>query len=1165
MTKININGREFEAYPGQTILEVAREHGIAIPTLCYDDRLKIYGGCGLCVVESQAGGRLLRACATQVSPGMIIFTDSPRVRAARKMTLEFLLSDHIGDCQGPCTRVCPAHTDVQGYVGLIANGQYREAVRLLKERLPIPASIGRVCPHPCETACRRQLIEEPIAIANLKYFVADADLLGANPYIPEIKPATGKKAAVVGAGPAGLTAAFYLARDGHQVEVFDAMPRGGGMLRYGIPEYRLPKAIVDKEIDLISRMGVKFTFNTRIGSDISLDYLTREYDAVFLGIGAWQSSAMRCKGEDLPGVLGGIDFLRQVAMNGEVEIGDRVAVVGGGNTAMDAARTAVRLGASEVMVLYRRTRAEMPAEDIEILEAEEEGVIFKYLVAPLEVTDENGRAAAIRLQVMELGAPDASGRRSPVPVEGAEETIPVDTIISAIGQAVKPEGLEGVALSRWGSLAVDEATMATSVAGVFAGGDGVTGPGIAIEAVAQGRKAALAMNLYLRGLDLAITEPYLVEQTDLSPEDFADVSQQARTLMPHLKPVQRRDNFKEVNLGLAELEAQNEARRCLECGCKDYFECQLIAYANQYEVQPARLAGDKRREKVSDDHPFIRRNSEKCILCGLCIRICSEVMGVTALGLVGRGFESSVQPEFTLPLKDSGCISCGQCVSVCPTGALLENDPIIKNLPMELSETNTVCYFCSVGCEQRVQTRGSMLVRVLPGKGDLLCRKGRFAFEFASQERVSAPLLRKDGVLSESSWEEALKEAAEKAQSIRSRHSGDSLAMFISPEYSSQEARAAVQTAREGLGTGHIASFTPDAGRALEAVFGESGSTSRFEELKATDLIVMVGSFKENPIAAVKIREAAGDGAALVILSPEPTLADAEAVLKLNNYVSTSFLRQVLAATIEPGLEREALAEKACGLEELLDWLQGVEAGADAARLARIYAAKRNAIIIIDGSSVSPAAVQLLADLALLGGKIASPRNGMIVVGEGANHNGLWLNGVRSDAEQLVKNLEQGDIKGVFILGEDPVGAGVIPASVLEQAELSVVLTPYLTSTARAADIVLPGSTGFESDGDMILADWTRKRLNASQNPSGGLINRQVLEKLAGLLEVHLTESSAKRAGQELGVRYQEGFARADRRARFIIPEEAPLFVDAVETDFSLRGFNAKLVKEGLK
>jgi formate dehydrogenase major subunit len=281
MTKININGREFEAYPGQTILEVAREHGIAIPTLCYDDRLKIYGGCGLCVVESQAGGRLLRACATQVSPGMIIFTDSPRVRAARKMTLEFLLSDHIGDCQGPCTRVCPAHTDVQGYVGLIANGQYREAVRLLKERLPIPASIGRVCPHPCETACRRQLIEEPIAIANLKYFVADADLLGANPYIPEIKPATGKKAAVVGAGPAGLTAAFYLARDGHQVEVFDAMPRGGGMLRYGIPEYRLPKAIVDKEIDLISRMGVKFTFNTRIGSDISLDYLTREYDAVF--------------------------------------------------------------------------------------------------------------------------------------------------------------------------------------------------------------------------------------------------------------------------------------------------------------------------------------------------------------------------------------------------------------------------------------------------------------------------------------------------------------------------------------------------------------------------------------------------------------------------------------------------------------------------------------------------------------------------------------------------------------------------------------------------------------------------------------------------------------------------------------------------------------------
>ncbi|MEN6391722.1 MAG: FAD-dependent oxidoreductase [Syntrophomonas sp.] len=1165
MIKINIDGREFEAYSGQTILEVAREHGIEIPTLCYDDRLKIYGGCGLCVVESQAGGRLLRACATQVSPGMIIFTNSPRVISARKMTLEFLLSDHIGDCQGPCTRACPAHTDVQGYVGLIANGEYREAVRLLKERLPIPASIGRVCPHPCETACRRQLVEEPIAIANLKYFVADADLLGPDPYIPEIKPATGKKAAVVGAGPAGLTAAFYLARDGHQVEVFDAMPRGGGMLRYGIPEYRLPKDIVDREIDLISRMGVKFTFNTRIGSDVSLDYLIQEYDAVFLGIGAWQSSAMRCKGEDLPGVIGGIDFLRQAAMNGDVEIGDRVAIVGGGNTAMDAARTAVRLGASEVMVLYRRTRAEMPAEDIEILEAEEEGVIFKYLVAPLEVTAENGKAAAIRLQIMELGEPDASGRRSPVPVDGAEETIPVDTIISAIGQAVKPEGLDGVALSRWGSLAVDEATMATSIPGVFAGGDGVTGPGIAIEAVAQGRKAALAMNLYLRGLDMALAEPYLVEQTGLTPEDFADVSKQARTPMPHLKPVQRRNNFKEVSLGLAELEAQNEARRCLECGCKDYFECQLIYYANQYKVQPERLAGDKRREKISDDHPFIKRNSEKCILCGLCIRICSEVMGVTALGLVGRGFESSVQPEFTLPLKESGCISCGQCVSVCPTGALLENDPIIKNLPMELTETNTVCSFCSIGCGQRVQTRGSMLVRVLPEKGDLLCRKGRFAFEYAGKERVAVPLLRKDGVLVESSWEEALKEAAKKALSITSRHSGDSLAVFISPAYTNQEVQAAVQTARKGLKTGNIASFTPDAGRALAAAFGESGSTSRFEELKATDLIMMVGSFKESPIAAVKIREAACDGAALIIISTEPTLADGEAMLKVKNADSTSFLREILAASVAQGFARERLAAKTCGLDELLAWLQGVEAGADAARVAQIYAAKHNAIIVVDGSSVSPAAVQMLADLALLRGKVASPRNGIIVVGEGANQNGLWLNGVRSNAGQLVQKLGHEALKGVFILGEDPVGAGIIPASVLEKAELSVVLTPYLTSTARAADIVLPGSTGFESSGDMILADWTGKRLNASQNPPGGLTNHHVLERLAGLLEVRLAESSAKGGPQEPGIRYQEGFAREDGRAQFIIPEEAPLFVEAIEADFSLRGFNSKLVKEGLK
>ena len=291
--KININGKEVNAVRGQTILEVARQNGIEIPTLCYDERLKSYGGCGLCVVETAGSTKLFRSCATQVAPGMVISTDSPRVRESRKLTLELLLSDHNGDCRGPCVNACPAHLDVQGYVGLIANKQYREALALIKESMPIPASIGRVCPHPCETACRRQLVEEPISIAQLKYFAADKDLESPEPYLPEKALPTGKNVAIVGAGPAGLTAAYFLARAGHGVTVYDAMPQGGGMLRYGIPEYRLPKAVLDQEIELIEKMGVEFIYNTRVGVDISLDYLKEIYDAVFLGIGAWVSSSIR--------------------------------------------------------------------------------------------------------------------------------------------------------------------------------------------------------------------------------------------------------------------------------------------------------------------------------------------------------------------------------------------------------------------------------------------------------------------------------------------------------------------------------------------------------------------------------------------------------------------------------------------------------------------------------------------------------------------------------------------------------------------------------------------------------------------------------------------------------------------------------------------------------
>lgn len=1106
MIRINIDGQEINAYEGQTILEAAQAYGIHIPTLCYDERVKIYGGCGLCVVEAEGNAKLLRACATQISSGMIIKTDTPRIRDSRKTTLEFLLSDHSGDCRGPCVKACPAHTDVQGYVGLIANQQYEEALKLIKEKIPLPASIGRVCPHPCETACRRQLVEEPIAIAALKYFAADIDLKKEKPYIPQIKPATGRKVAVVGAGPAGLTAAYYLAIEGHYIKVYDAMPQGGGMLRYGIPEYRLPKAILDQEIQLIEQMGVDFTYNTRIGTDISLKQLVKEYDAVFVGIGAWISSEMRAAGEDLPGVIGGIDFLREVSLYGEVQIGDTVAVVGGGNTAMDAARTALRLGAGKVMVLYRRTRAEMPAEEVEIIEAEEEGIEFRFLVAPLEILGRDGKASAIRLQKMELGEPDASGRRSPVPVPGAEEILEVDTIISAIGQKVNPEGLNGLTLSRWGSIEADKDTLATNIPGVFAGGDGVTGPQIAIDAIAQGGRAARSIHDYLNGRLAPYQDKYMVERKGLTAADFDSCPATARSQMAHLNPEERRSNFREVNLGFTEANAGAEASRCLECGCKDYFTCQLIQYANTYKVQPQRLEGEKRQEKLQDKHIFIERNSEKCILCGLCVRVCDEVMGVTALGLVQRGFETTVQPEFDLPLQETPCISCGQCVFVCPTGALMETYPVTKNLPLQMEATPSACSFCSTGCESIFNHRGDLIYRVRPKNDGVLCRQGRFAFEAFARNRITKPIIRRDGMLLETTWAEAIKKAGQFARSIKVRYSGSALAAYISPAFTMEEASAAASFARLALRTPNLGSFTPFSAQGMAQVMGGIIPASSFAELTSTGLILLVGSLNSSQVAAVKIRAAVKEGARLIIISPEETLVDDIAYIIIRPGEDDDCISGILAAVIKDSLTAEDfLAGSVSGYEELKEMLTSKEPGDQARKVAAAYALAKKAMVVIDGNEVSPEGVELLTDLALITGHIGSPRNGIIVVTPGSNHLGLWNLGITGSANEIKTGLENGDLKGLFLFGEDPVGAGIITAAELNQLELLVVSTPYMTPTAELAHVILPSSTPVETSGTYISADRTVKTLNRILKSQFGLENQDIINSLATSMKVTLT------------------------------------------------------------
>jgi len=461
----------------------------------------------------------------------------------------------------PCRQACPAHIDIPRYINFIAQGKYSEALAVIREKVPFPGVLGRVCVHPCEQACRRSQLSEPICIKFLKRFAADYDT-GLWKQNAKVAPPTGKRVAVVGSGPAGLTAAYYLAKLGHSVTVFEALPQTGGMTRVGIPAYRLPREILNAEIEEIEKVGVDIKTNTKIES---LDSLFEQgYNCVFLALGAHRGTKMGVDGEDSPGVIDGVDFLRQVSLGEEVTIGEKVAIIGGGNAAIDCSRTALRLDAKEVTIIYRRTRAEMPASPEEVEEALREGVKIIFLAAPTQVSVKDRHIELECLQ-MKLGEPDASGRRRPVPIRGSEFTMEFHNVIAAIGQAPEVPAQFEIELGRGNVIKTNSETLATNREGVFAGGDVVTGPASVIGAIAQGRQAASSIDSYLGGN--GIIDESLISADEPDPwlgtnGDFAD---RIRAHMSCLDISQRLADFAEVELGYDEATAEEEAKRCLRC------------------------------------------------------------------------------------------------------------------------------------------------------------------------------------------------------------------------------------------------------------------------------------------------------------------------------------------------------------------------------------------------------------------------------------------------------------------------------------------------------------------------------------------------------------------------------------------------------------------------
>jgi len=405
-----------------------------------------------------------------------------------------------------CQEACPVNLDIRKYVALIADGKHLESLAKIRERLPLPGSIGRICPHPCETACNRQYLDEALSICFLKRFVADVELNeGTDPVYETPEKKIPGKIAIIGAGPAGLTCAHDLARLGYEhIKIYEALPVPGGYLWVGIPEYRLPKKLLQREVDLICNMGIEIQYNTRIGKDVTFEDLKKDNDALFIGAGCHIGLKLRCPGEDEyqgKGIVDCVTFLREQALGTLPEAKGKLIVIGGGNAAIDSARVGWRMGFDEVYILYRRTKKEMPANSWEIDAAEHEGVILQYLAAPVEILGKDGKVTGMKCIKMELGEPDASGRRRPVPIEGSEYVIDAETIVPALSQGADLSFLkEGhdLELSRWNTFEIDEETGATNVPGVFAGGDIVTGPDIAIRAVAGGKRAAQGIHEYLR-------------------------------------------------------------------------------------------------------------------------------------------------------------------------------------------------------------------------------------------------------------------------------------------------------------------------------------------------------------------------------------------------------------------------------------------------------------------------------------------------------------------------------------------------------------------------------------------------------------------------------------------------------------------------------------------
>lgn len=1178
MSKVSItlDGKVIEVEEGKTILAAAQQYGIDIPTLCHDPRLKPTAACRLCLVEVEKMRVPMPACNTIVAPGMVVKTNSDNIMESRRIALELLLSDHYGDCVSPCQSACPAGIDIQGQIAHIANGQYLEALKLIKESNPLPLVCGRVCPRFCEKKCRRNLVDGPVAINMLKRFVADMDLGYGGPFVPKVKPVTGHRVAIIGGGPAGLSAAYYLALEGHMVSIFEASPKLGGMLRYGIPEYRLPKAILDKEIASITRLCREVQCNVSMGRDFTTESLKSEgFEAVFLALGAQSDQKMQIPGQEMAGVYSGIGFLRDVIIGKKINLGPRVMVVGGGNTAIDAARTALRLGAKEVTIVYRRSRQEMPANDEEIEGAEQEGVKFQFLANPTKIKDKESKAGEVECVRMALGAPDASGRRHPEPVANSEFATEVSSVIMAIGQTIDASGLgenSPVKLSRRGRIEINEETMETTLSGVFSGGDCTSGPATAVEAIGAGHRAAIHIDQYLRGQKVTpAVKPYNSSKGELdkiNKNEFAKVEHIERAVMPALKAEERRRNFAEIELGIDAEAASKEASRCLSCGCQDVYECKLRELATEYKVNDKAYAGKKRLQPIyENEHPDIIRDQNKCILCGRCVRICAEVEGASALGFARRGISTTVEPSLGMPLAETSCDSCGQCVSTCPTGAIVPKVKLPKPGPFKLDTVSTICPYCGIGCNIELNVGSNQIVKVTSPLGSVvnngnLCRRGAFEInDIQNVKRLLTPMIKPNGHMAKANWKEAISLAGRGLRQIKELSGANSIAVLSSPMLTNEENYLVQKMARLALGTNNIGCLSPLViNDSLSQSLGRNASTCSYQDIIDSDFVMTYDCDlqKDYPIIALKVREAVSRGSRLAVLNSHQTELDSKAsvILKVNRRTGTDLLKAMLHYILSYDIiDSRFIKNRTTGFTDFEKKIRKLDADLIAnipwvnpARIIDIihmYIRAKRPVIIINADTVTPAEVELLKDLALMTGNVGQEGTGIIMLRTPGNAQGLLDMGISPNylpgqeplnanerqkftdkwgakiparkgrnSIEILSGIERGEIQGLLVVGKEALGE--VGKGIFGVPLFSVLIDTTLPDKAPYPHVVLPGATFAESEGTYTNCERRVQHLHQALKPPAGKQNWQIISALSAALGYPMDYTSAQDIYQEI-------------------------------------------------